>query len=289
MSAARLCSLMLLTDLDAQQKEYACAIQSSSNSLLVLINDILDVAKIEAGKFKIRPAPCDAAALLTDVRSYLQAVLLNDPDRHVAFEVDQPGPLWVVANRVRLRQVLFNLTSNAVKFTHAGSILVTMRVVRRVGEDMELRFSVADTGIGIRASDRNMIFKTFSQLDVSDHHGGTGLGLIISKSLVEMMGGENWIRQRARDKIDLLVLRGGTPCPRSAGRGPPAGGCSSWDPIHPRRGRQFDQLEDHLKDAEWLGGDGRYRDQWAGRCGEDYQEGVRPYIHGRQHAKDGRV
>ncbi|GAQ85420.1 Putative histidine kinase containing cheY-homologous receiver domain and PAS domain [Klebsormidium nitens] len=184
--------LLQLTPLDAQQEEYVRAIQRSSESLLLLINDILDVTKIEAGKYEIRPAPCDLATLLEDVRSYLAAVLATDPDRDVTFEVQSVGPFPVVADKNRLRQVLFNLASNAVKFTRAGCIRVTMEVLAETPESARVKIAVSDTGIGIKKSDWGRIFRTFSQLDSADNreYSGTGLGLVICKSLVEMMGGE---------------------------------------------------------------------------------------------------
>jgi PAS domain S-box-containing protein len=156
--------LLRQTTLDEQQEEYVTAIRRSSESLLLLINDILDVTKIEAGKYEIRPAACDLSTLLEDVRSYLAAVLANDPDRDVTFDVEAAGPVRVLADKNRLRQVLFNLASNAVKFTHRGAIRVSMQVLADTPEKLEFKLLVADTGIGIRHSDRTKIFRTFSQL-----------------------------------------------------------------------------------------------------------------------------
>jgi PAS domain S-box-containing protein len=156
--------LLRLTLLDEQQEEYVTAIQHSSESLLLLINDILDVTKIEAGKYEIHPAVCNLSSLLEDVRSYLTAVLANDFDRNVSFEVEVVGPIWVLADKNRLRQVLFNLASNAVKFTHTGSVRVSMEVLTDTPTTLKFKMLVADTGIGIRQSDWTKIFRTFSQL-----------------------------------------------------------------------------------------------------------------------------
>jgi PAS domain S-box-containing protein len=151
--------LLLLTLLDEQQEGYVTAIQRSSESLLLLINDILDVAKIE-GMYEIRLAACNLLTLLEDVRSYLTANLASE--QNVSFEVETEGPIWVLADKSLLRQVLFNLASNAVKFTHTGSIKVSMEVLTDTSSKIEFKMLVADTGVGIRQLDQTKILQQVS-------------------------------------------------------------------------------------------------------------------------------
>ena len=182
-------SLLLDTDLDPQQEEYAQTVRRSADSLLTVINDILDFSKIEAGRLdvepvdvELRPAVEDAVEALADVAGAkgLELTLLVEPD----------VPEWVCCDGGRLRQVLVNLVGNAVKFTAAGEVVVHVSVP--AGEPGRLRFDVTDSGPGIPESSQAAIFDSFSQADASTtrRFGGTGLGLSICKQLVELMGGE---------------------------------------------------------------------------------------------------
>jgi len=191
-------SLLLDTDLTAEQQEFVETIRTSGDTLLAIINDILDFSKIEAGRmslerqpFNLRECVEEAVDLLTNeaAEKGLELIYLVDGD--------VPAALW--GDATRLRQVLINLLNNAVKFTEEGEVMVR---VTRGQEDKEtlspspcLHFSVRDTGIGIPPKKMERLFKSFSQVDSSTtrKYGGTGLGLAISKRLVEMMDGTMWV------------------------------------------------------------------------------------------------
>ena len=186
--------LLLGTHLDPEQKEYAETIRTSGNALLSIINDILDLSKIESGHVSVHREPFRLAELVrnavaivaADVRAKkLQMTISLDPDLPAGVEGD-PG---------RIRQVLLNLTANAVKFTDHGSVTIE---VRRQPDRGRIRFAVIDTGIGISAENCSKLFQPFTQIDSSDRreHGGTGLGLSISKRFVELMGGEIGVESR---------------------------------------------------------------------------------------------
>jgi signal transduction histidine kinase/CheY-like chemotaxis protein len=171
---------------DAEVAEHLRIAQFSARGLLSLINDVLDFSKLEAGEMQIFPVVFELRPLLRDLRSmFAQEAVRQGLRLEVAIEADVPQ--WVLADEGRLRQVLLNLVGNALKFTLAGS--VTVGIKRR---ENGLQFSVADTGIGIPADKQALIFDAFRQADnsTSRRHGGTGLGLTISKRLVESMGGE---------------------------------------------------------------------------------------------------
>ena len=183
--------LMNLTDLTPAQKGYAEQATQSSQALLRLIDDILDLSRIEAGRLALEEAPFHLPTLVQDLR-----VLFADQARAkgLTLNVLVPDDLNVVliGDKHRLLQVLANLTGNAVKFTQHGSITVTVADVVPNGSGMRLRFEVVDTGIGIPADKHEAIFEAFSQADASmtRRYGGTGLGLSIARQLCHMMGGE---------------------------------------------------------------------------------------------------
>jgi signal transduction histidine kinase/ActR/RegA family two-component response regulator len=178
--------LLLKTQLDGEQKEYAQTIKDSGQALLHIINDILDLSKIEAGRMSMQLAPLSLPTLLNDTVAIIQpdARSKNLP---VIVELVPELPRMVNGDAGRIRQVLLNLIANAVKFTQAGQ--VTIRVSREEGE--RTLFEVIETGIGISLENCVKLFQPFTQVDSSDRreHGGTGLGLSISKRLVELMGG----------------------------------------------------------------------------------------------------
>jgi Amt family ammonium transporter len=182
--------LLLGTSLDTQQRYYARIAQSSSEALLALINDILDFSKIEAGKFELEERPFDLAALVADTADLFAARALQS-GLELACDLRRDVPCRVIGDPERLRQVLINLTSNAIKFTNQGEVVIRVSLVERTAIDALIRLSVRDTGIGIPAARRDRLFQSFSQVDASTtrQYGGTGLGLAISKQLVEMMHG----------------------------------------------------------------------------------------------------
>ena len=192
--------LLLGTNLAGNQRKFARTIQSSAENLLSVINDILDFSKAEAGKLTIEFVRCDLRELVEDVVD-----LLAEPAQRkgleIAFLVGDEVPNSVLADPVRVRQVLTNLVGNAVKFTDVGEVVVEVRAELppdgsfiRAGQSPVrlLRFDVMDSGIGVREQDRHRIFGAFTQVDGSmdRRFGGTGLGLAISKQLVDLMGGE---------------------------------------------------------------------------------------------------
>ncbi|PVM86791.1 hybrid sensor histidine kinase/response regulator [Caulobacter radicis] len=177
-------------NLDPKQRTAVDAIRSSGEHLLAVITDILDLAKIEAGKLDLQPVAFDLATCLAELD---QMFRLRAEEKNLDFAVAMAPevPSQIVADPKRLRQVLINLLGNAVKFTDAGS--VTLRVERlegEAGQTARLRFTVEDTGVGIASDQLDAIFRPFEQVgDASRHAGGTGLGLSITRQIVETMGG----------------------------------------------------------------------------------------------------
>jgi len=178
------------TPLDPEQQEYLRAIRGSADILLSLVNDVLDISKIEEGKVTIFPEEMDLHAFVKDVASVMGRPI---KEKGLAFRVvvSPSVPFLVRADRVRLRQVLTNLLSNAAKFTERGE--VCLRVDREAEDDssVTVRFAVADTGIGLSEEAKSRIFERFTQADdsITRRFGGTGLGTTIAKELVELMGG----------------------------------------------------------------------------------------------------
>ena len=183
--------LALKTDLTAKQRDYVAKIHTAGNSLLGIINDILDFSKIEAGKLDIESVDFN----LEDVMRGVTTVTLQKAyDKGLEFLVDIPNtvPLDLVGDPLRLSQVLTNVINNAVKFTERGEIHLKAAVLEQSDHEAVLRFTVRDTGPGMTREQCAKLFQPFTQADMSTtrKHGGTGLGLTISKTLVEMMGGE---------------------------------------------------------------------------------------------------
>ena len=192
-------SLLAKTPLSAEQKDFVDTITTSGESLLVVINDILDYSRIESGKLKLTPQPMELRPCLESALN----VCTPGADRPVSlnYVIAPEVPPLILSDAARLRQVLVNLVSNAVKFTPQGSVTVYVcpDTVEKNGKTF-LRFSVIDTGLGIPAEKVGALFKPFSQIDSSStrRQGGTGLGLAICKNLVELMGGEIWVESTVR-------------------------------------------------------------------------------------------
>lgn len=176
---------------DRRQRHYLDGIQTSGRALLQLINDILDLSKVEAGKLELRPAPVDVRRLLEEVRAIFDQ---KAGERRVRIEIDEQGPPTgvLVLDEGRLRQVLVNLVGNAVKFTEGGTVTMALRSVLREDGRVDLEIAVRDTGVGIPEADLARIFDAFEQRQGHDdiRFGGSGLGLAITRRLVEMMGGK---------------------------------------------------------------------------------------------------
>ncbi|MCB0169391.1 MAG: response regulator [Anaerolineae bacterium] len=187
-------SLLLDTRLSDEQEEFVETIRTSGDTLLNIINDILDFSKIEAGKLDIEEHPFD---LQTCIEEALDLVVTRATDKglDLAYVIEPNLPCTFVGDVTRIRQILVNLLGNAVKFTQKGEVVVTVQGQQLGDNNYKLITAVKDTGIGIPKNRLNRLFKSFSQIDVSTtrRYGGTGLGLVISKHLSEMMGGTVWV------------------------------------------------------------------------------------------------
>jgi len=183
--------LLLDTDLDADQRECAEGVERSAQALLTIINDILDISKIEAGRLELERTEFALGPLVADVADLLERQA-RDKGLRLTTSVGAGVPRYVRSDPGRLRQILMNLVGNAVKFTDHGAVAVRARVVAEAEHTVTVRFEVADTGIGIPASTQEHIFEAFRQADASTtrRFGGTGLGLAITRQLVGLMGGE---------------------------------------------------------------------------------------------------
>jgi CheY-like chemotaxis protein len=183
--------LLLDTQLTPEQRRFAETVQRSGTSLLAIINDILDFSKIEAGKLLLEQLEFDPRAVVEDVAELL-AGRAHDKQLELLCRVDVATPALVRGDPTRLRQVLTNLVGNAIKFTEQGSVRIDVTCEEARGQRCLLRFVIADTGIGIDARAQSRLFQAFSQADgsTSRKYGGTGLGLVISRQLVVLMGGD---------------------------------------------------------------------------------------------------
>jgi len=186
--------LALDTDITPEQREYLGMAKASADSLLTLVNEILDFSKIEAGKLDLEDGPF---ALYETVTEMVRPLAMNASERALEFVCDiSPNlPDRLIGDPVRLRQVVVNVIGNAMKFTKKGEVVLTVELEKQSGDDIELHFSVRDTGIGIPAEKLNEIFQPFTQADgsITRQFGGTGLGLSIATRLVQKMGGRIWV------------------------------------------------------------------------------------------------
>ncbi len=182
--------LLMETDLQEEQKEYSEIIRTSADALVTIINDILDFTKMESGKMELEEYPFEVQACVQEVFS-LMTMEANRKNLELIYFVDEDIPV-VYGDMNRLRQVLINLISNAIKFTSEGGVYLVVSLQESDQEHLTLEFTVKDTGIGLSNDKLDQLFIPFSQLDSSMNrkYGGTGLGLAICKSMVEIMGGE---------------------------------------------------------------------------------------------------
>jgi PAS domain S-box-containing protein len=183
--------LMMSTALNRRQQEYMDTIKKSSETLMHILNDILDLSKIEAGKMELNEAPADIQLVLDKVRAlFLQQARSKGNQFEIQREADVPR--YLMLDETRLIQIISNLTSNAIKFTEQGQIRLRLEVLEQNNDEYLLKLSVHDTGIGIAPTDQLRLFQTFSQLDnsFSKAYAGTGLGLAISKELCKLMQGD---------------------------------------------------------------------------------------------------
>jgi signal transduction histidine kinase/CheY-like chemotaxis protein len=189
--------LVLDTELTTEQREYVEMVKTSADALLTLINDILDFSKIEAGKFALDPISFKLRHSLAETLRPL-AMRAQQKRLELICDIDPDVPDEIVADPTRLRQIVINLIGNAIKFTERGEIGLGVSVESQHGDEVDLVFTVRDTGVGIATEKQKVIFQAFSQADSSTSRkfGGTGLGLTISSRLVEMMGGRIWVESQ---------------------------------------------------------------------------------------------
>ena len=183
--------LALKTDLKPRQRDYLAKIKNSGQHLLGIINDILDMSKIEAGKLSVEHTDFDLDKVLDNVGNLISEKA-SAKGLELIFDIDPSVPKHLRGDPLRLGQILINFCNNAVKFTHQGEVVVRARVVEENPDDQLIAFSVSDTGIGLTEDQIGRLFQAFQQADMSTtrKYGGTGLGLAISKQLAQLMGGE---------------------------------------------------------------------------------------------------
>lgn len=184
-------SLLLTTDLNEQQKNMLDLLETSSRSLLGVINDVLDISKIEAGKFNIVRTPNNIYDLIKSVFDLLK-FRADESNIEFLLEIDNNVPQNLMIDSLRLNQILMNLLSNAIKFTPRGYVKLKVSVMQKHNDKVRLKYSIEDSGIGVPADRLNKIFDSFEQAeeDTGNKYGGTGLGLTIVKKLAELKGGE---------------------------------------------------------------------------------------------------
>ncbi|UFS72547.1 ATP-binding protein [Geomonas sp. RF6] len=219
--------LLKMTELSEEQAEYVEALGESGNNLLDLINDVLDLSKIEAHKVRIELAELNLKRCIEDV-ILTQRSLISGKGLTVAVQIDPKIPPVLVGDQLRLKQIILNLLGNAIKFTSQGGITISAQTVVRSKQEVTVSISVRDTGIGISPESMNRIFEPFSQEDssVTRNYGGTGLGLSISMRLAQLMRGQISVEsERGEGSSFTLTL------PFIPGQTPPAEGKKACPPI----------------------------------------------------------
>ncbi|NMM63429.1 response regulator [Clostridium sp. P21] len=199
--------LTLLTDLNSEQKENLMTAKSCANSLLKVINDILDFSKMEAGKLVIESIDFDIKSLVEEIiKAHCSSAVAKGIELN--YTLSSTIPQFLKGDPNRLKQVLNNLISNAIKFTEYGEISLNVKSIETNSEYVQLKFSVSDTGIGISEENIHTIFKSFSQVDSSSTRtvGGSGLGLAISKQLTEIMGGNLLVKSKLGKGSDFYFV-----------------------------------------------------------------------------------
>ncbi|UQD56684.1 PAS domain S-box protein [Flavobacterium sp. K5-23] len=192
--------VVLKTDLSDKQKEYLTAIKLSGDALIVLINDILDLAKVDAGKMTFEKVPFKLSSSISAMLHVFETKI-KEKNLELVTEYDDTIPKVLLGDPVRLHQIILNLVSNAIKFTSKGKITVSIRLLDEDEENSTIEFAVSDTGIGIAESKIDSIFDDFQQAtsDTSRLYGGTGLGLAIVKQLVEPQGGTITVKSKINE------------------------------------------------------------------------------------------
>ncbi|MCP4254489.1 MAG: response regulator [Candidatus Scalindua sp.] len=189
--------LALMTALTQKQNNYIGKVESSALALLGIVNDTLDFSKIETGEIKIETVDLNLEEVLENLSRFV-TLKAEEKGLELLFSLEDNVPVTLLGDPLRLEQILTNLASNAIQFTEAGEIVVSVKVVSKEEEKVKLKFSVKDTGVGLSEEQTGKLFQSFSQADGSTPRkfGGTGLGLVICKHLVEMMGGRIWVESK---------------------------------------------------------------------------------------------
>jgi signal transduction histidine kinase/CheY-like chemotaxis protein/HPt (histidine-containing phosphotransfer) domain-containing protein/HAMP domain-containing protein len=209
--------LLLDTNLNVEQRDYARTVRTSGEGLLAIINDILDFSKVESGHLDLEKVPFD---LTECVEGTLELISTAASHKRIdlAYRIDPLVPGAIVGDPTRLRQILLNLLSNAIKFTSKGEVVLSVSSPGRQGKMHEIEISVRDSGIGIPADRVDALFSPFSQVDssITRRFGGTGLGLAISKRFAEAMGGRIWVTSEAGkgSTFTVLIVAEGAPAPQ---------------------------------------------------------------------------
>ncbi len=182
--------LLLKTRMTTKQHDFALKARIAATSLLSLLNDILDYSKIESGKLELDPQPFDFHSLMEHLAVVMTGNLRDKPVE-LLFDLDEQLPSHLIGDELRLQQVLINLLSNAIKFTQAGEVVVKSRLISADNQQVTMNIAVQDSGIGISKEHQSKIFESFTQAETTTtrRYGGTGLGLVISRRLIELMGG----------------------------------------------------------------------------------------------------
>lgn len=202
-----LSNLLLQTPLNKTQHNYMSKLDYSAQSLLGIINDILDFSKIEAGKLSIEKGNFSLSTVLDNVQN-LFVTKLKEKNIKLVVKIDKQIPKNLIGDALRLQQVFTNLVSNAIKFTQKGRVSLIVEVLEKKEQSLLLKFSVEDTGIGISKEHQDKLFVSFSQVDNSDtrEYEGTGLGLVISKQIVELLGGKIWFESEINQGSKFFVI-----------------------------------------------------------------------------------
>ena len=198
--------IMLRDELPERDREYLNNIRNSGNALIDIINDILDFSKIESGKMEIMEAPYEPLTMVNDLKMIFLTRIGDKPIR-LTYDIDHELPARLIGDQVRIRQIIINLVNNAIKFTEVGYVRLKL-TAKKTAEDMiELGFSIKDSGLGIRDEDKERLFDSFTQVDSVKNHSkeGTGLGLTITKQLVELMGGNIYVESQYGSGSEFFV------------------------------------------------------------------------------------
>ena len=224
-------TLLKQTNLDERQTDYVLKSGDAAEALLGIINDVLDFSKIEAGKMSLDPQWFNIEQLLRDVASIL-SMQLDERRLELLFDIDPDIPVMLLGDALRIKQVLLNLAGNAIKFTDRGEVTVAIIVQDRDDDDVVLGISVRDTGIGMSAEQQSRVFASFTQAEAGTtrRYGGTGLGLVISQRLIQLMGGELELESReGKGSVFSFSL------PLKAREEVMRDACRGSEPVQPRR------------------------------------------------------